>query len=213
MDEKILNEGCEEITCELMEPKEEKKKARFSERIRKILGGMKKIGTKNLVVLSSLVLIGGAVILNFALFGNSQPVVGEGELLGNVEGENDAGTSYVEDTYFASAELNRKQARDQAIAVLQTVVESTTADALSKEQATADIGRIVSEIQMEANIETLIESKGFEECVAVISEGSASVIVRSDGLLPNELSQIKEIVWEQAGIDPVSIKIIEQNEA
>ncbi len=211
MDEKILNENCNEVAAELMAPEDTKKKGRFSERIGKVLGGMKKVGTKNLVVLSSLALIGGAVILNFVLFGNSQPVVGEGELLGE-GGENGADASYVDDTYFASAELNRKQARDQAIAVLQTVVESTTADALSKEQATADIGRIVSEIQMEANIETLIESKGFEECVAVIGEGSASVIVRSDGLLPNELSQIKEIVWEQAGIDPVSIKIIEQNE-
>ncbi len=211
MDENILNEQTQDTTMELAEP-EEKKKSRFSERMGKLLGGMKKIGTKNIVVLSSLVLIGGAIILNFLLFGNSQPVVGEGELLGSGDGGENAGASYVDDTYFASAELNRKQARDQAIAVLQTVVESTTADALSKEQATEDIGRIVSEIQMEANIETLVKSKGFEDCVAVIGEGSASVIVRSDGLLPNELSQIKEIVYEQAGIDPVSIKIIEQNE-
>ena len=31
--------------------------------------------------------------------------------------------------------------------------------------------------------------------------------------MPNELSQIKEIVWEQAGIDPVNIKIIEKQDA
>ena len=119
---------------------------------------------------------------------------------------------YVEDSYFASAQLSRQQARDQAIAVLQNVVSNST-DEVSREQANADISRIASEIQTEAAIETLIKSKGFEECVAVISEGSASVIVRSDGLLPNELSQIKEIVWEQAGIDPLNIKIIEKKSA
>lgn len=209
MDENICNETLEESCGEIAEP--EKKVGRLSEKFSKVLSGAKKIGTKNIVVLASLVLIGGAVILNFAMFGNSKPIVGEGEMLGSGELSGDADTPYVDDTYFASAELNRKQARDQAIAVLQTVVDSTTADSVSKEQATQDIGRIVSEIQMEANIETLVKSKGFEDCVAVVGEGSASVIVRSDGLLPSELSQIKEIVYEQAGIDPVSIKIIEQN--
>ena len=130
---------------------------------------------------------------------------------GITDGEGDGASGYVDDTYFASAQLTRKQARDQALAVLQTVVDSSSADAAAKEQASSDISRIASEMQTEANIETLIKSKGFEKCVAVIGEGSASIIVRSDGLLPNELSQIKEIVYEQAGIDPVGIKIIEQS--
>ncbi len=208
MEEKMANEmGAELIVSET--------ESRFERGMRAVRGVTEKIGVRNIVIVCSLVLIGAAVILNFVLFGNSQPVVGEGDLLGTgiTDGADDA-QSYVEDnSYFASAQLSRKQARDQALAVLQTVVDSTSADATSKEQASVDISRIASEIQTEANIETLIKSKGFEECVAVIAEGSASIIVRSDGLLPNELSQIKEIVYEHAGIDPVSIKIIEQSPA
>ena len=187
---------------------------RFERGLKKAKGIVRKIGTRNIVVICSMLLIGAAVILNFVLFGNSQPTLGEGDLLGSgLSGEADGGEVISDgtDTYFASAQLSRKQARDQALAVLQTVVDSSTADVTAKEQASGDISRIASEIQIEANIETLIKSKGFEDCVAVIGDGSASVIVRSDGLLPNELSQIKEIVYEQAGIDPVSIKIIEQN--
>ena len=155
------------------------------------------------------------MVLNFVMFGNSQPVVGEGDVLGTGlgDGEDEMDVTFVDDTYFATAQLSRKQARDQALAVLQTVVDSTSADAAAKEQASSDISRIASEIQTEANIETLIKSKGFEDCVAVIGEGGASIIVRSEGLLPNELSQIKEIVYEQAGVDPVSIKIIEQSQS
>ncbi len=182
-------------------------KGKFRTGLGKIGGFFKKLGARNIVILSSVLLIGVAVVLNFVLFGNSAPNVSDGEKLGEV-GEQ----PYVEDSYFASAQLSRQQARDQAIAVLQSVV-STSTDEVSREQANADISRIASEIQTEAAIETLIRSKGFEECVAVISDGSASVIVRSDGLLPNELSQIKEIVWEQAGIDPLNIKIIEKQSA
>ncbi len=168
----------------------------------------RKIGARNLVIACSLALIGAAVVMNFVLFRNDTPPVQDGEPLGAEEA---GGTVKLrEDTYFASAQLSRQQARDQAIAVLQTVVDSETADEVMKEQATVDISRIASEMQAEANIETLIRSKGFEECVAVLGEGGASVIVRSEGLLPNELSQIKEIVWEQAGVDPLAIRIIEK---
>ncbi|MBQ8551561.1 MAG: SpoIIIAH-like family protein [Clostridia bacterium] len=209
MDENIMHETDEEVGAELICAETE---SRFARGVKKVKSAAAKIGTRNIVVICSVLLIGVAVILNFVLFGNSQPVVGEGDLLGtgltDDEG-NDA--TYVNDTYFASAQLSRKQARDQALAVLQTVVDSVSADATAKEQASNDISRIASEIQIESNIETLIKSKGFEDCVAVIGEGSASIIVRSDGLLPNELSQIKEIVYEHAGIDPVSIKIIEQS--
>lgn len=204
MDENIMNETVEECTELVAEEKGTALKRGFS----KIKGVAKKIGMRNLVVLSSLVLIGAAVILNFVFFGNSQPIVGDGDALGAGIEESNAN-----EAYFASAQLSRKQTRDQAIAVLQTVVESASADTTAKEQASADISRIVAEMEAEANIETLIKSKGFEDCIAVIGEGSASIIVRSDGLLPNELSQIKEIVYQEAGIDPVGIKIIEQTGA
>ena len=199
MDENVMNDS--ELGLVSAE------KNRFRAGLGKVGGFFKRIGARNIVIMSSILLIGVAVVLNFVLFGNSSPSVSDGDPLGEVDE-----TLYVEDSYFASAQLSRQQARDQAIAVLQNVVSNST-DEVSREQANADISRIASEIQTEAAIETLIKSKGFEECVAVISEGSASVIVRSDGLLPNELSQIKEIVWEQAGIDPLNIKIIEKKSA
>jgi hypothetical protein len=65
-------------------------------------------------------------------------------------------------------------------------------------------------MQKESNIESLVISKGFEECVAVINEGKCNVIVKCDGLLANQISQIKEIIYEQAAINPIDIKIIEK---
>ena len=65
-------------------------------------------------------------------------------------------------------------------------------------------------MEAESNIESLIVAKGFEECVAVIRDGSASIVVKSDGLKPAQISQINEIVYDQAGIKPVNVKIIER---
>ena len=65
-------------------------------------------------------------------------------------------------------------------------------------------------MEAESNIETLIVAKGFEECVAVISGESVNIVVKSDGLQAAQISQINEIVYEQSGILPVNIKIIQR---
>ena len=51
-------------------------------------------------------------------------------------------------------------------------------------------------------------SKGFDACVAVVSGGTASIVVDSDSLIDSQLSQINEIVYEHTGILPENIKII-----
>ncbi len=173
---------------------------------RKVKSAVVSVGTRTVVVVCSVLLIGLAVILNYALADTGstdylEPVAEIGE---------DAEPLSVEDTYFASSVLSREQARDEAIEVLKTVVNNEAALDEAKESALGDIARIAGEIETEANIETLIKSKGFEECIAVVTGSNANIIVKSDGLMENELSQIKEIVYEQAGIDPVNIKIVEK---
>ena len=63
----------------------------------------------------------------------------------------------------------------------------------------------------EAKIETLIISKGFEQCVAVISGDKINIIVKSDGLLASDIATINEIVYSQTGIIPANTVIIEKN--
>ena len=106
--------------------------------------------------------------------------------------------------------MNRQRSRDEALEVLQGVVDNASSTATAKEEALAEINKLATVMEAEANIETLIVAKGFEECVAVISGDSASVVVRSDGLQTAQISQINEIVYEQAGILPVNIKIIQR---
>jgi 1-deoxy-D-xylulose 5-phosphate reductoisomerase len=64
---------------------------------------------------------------------------------------------------------------------------------------------------MEATVETLIKAKGFSDCVAVISNGKANIIVATEEtLLPGKIAQIKEILYTKAEILPVDTTIIER---
>ncbi len=179
---------------------------------------MKKIGKKNLVVMLAIFVIGGAVYVNYLLFNDPVDVIGYGEnnmsdtyeAYENEDGSNTE-NAVSNDTYFSATVLSRQKARDEALSVLQTVVESNDALEETKTQAFADISQIAKDIESEANIETLVAAKGFEDCIAVVSGGTANIVVKTGGLLANDIAQINEIVYEQSGILPVDVRIVERN--
>lgn len=220
-------------------PEEKKKNDGFKENAKKIIT---KIGKRNLTIVLAVLMIGGAVFMNFKLFnpGNNEGAEaglktgdaekgndakdgqdnqkGQSDQKGNdskadqnqSSADGDAANQYEGGSYFAEAALSRRRARDEAIDVLQLVISNDEALEEAKSVAMAEITQIAAEIENESNIESLITAKGFEECVAVINGSSCSVIVRTDDLLPNELVQIREIVYEQAGILPENLTIIEK---
>lgn len=185
----------------------------------KISSFIKKLGKRNLIVICSALLLGAAIYLNWMFFstGNEVPEYGKDV---NAQGENEDNSTptnnenptsiLTAEEYFAETQLSRQRARDEAVEVLSLVVDSDTALQTAKDQAIADIAQIASDIENEANIESILSAKGFSNCLAVINNDTINIIVKSTGLLPNEIAQIKEVVYEQAGISPTDIKIIEK---
>ena len=182
-----------------------------------VKGFVGKIGKRGIVIACAVVLIGAAVFANWFLFaGQKDGYDGydkNSDMAGSLNtGGNTSTSGSATDDYFATMQVSRKRSRDEALEVLQSVVDSSTADEAVKTQALNDINRLALEMTMENNIETLVMGKGFEDCVAVINGDSATVVVKTggDGLLANQLAQINEIVYEQAKILPVNIKINER---
>ena len=174
-----------------------------------------KIGKKNLIVIASFAVIAVALIVGITVFNRAEDEgfdYSQGAGMQDVGSESDNKEEADDsvDTYFSSVELDRKRTRDEALEVLQGVVDNASASEEAKNEALAEISVIAKTMETESNIETLIEAKGFEECVAVIKDDTASIVVKSDGLQAAQISQINEIVYEQAGISPVNVKIIQR---
>lgn len=112
--------------------------------------------------------------------------------------------------YFAVSALNRKTARDEALEILHKVAENPEALPSAVEQALSSIAAMADEMEAEADIETLVKGKGFEDCVAVFSGGSCTVIVRSDGLLAEQVAQILEIAIAQTGLSATDITVVQK---
>lgn len=186
---------------------------------------MEKVGKRNIIIACAVLLIGAAVWLNFILFaggstggydGYDQPSGNISDNLGssgNTDGNGSGNTSTdtgAEDTYFSATLVSRQRARDEALEVLQSVVDNVDASEAMKTEALAGISAIAEEIQKEANIESLILAKGFEKCVAVLNGDTASIVVSADDLQVAQIAQINAIVYEQAGIAPSGVTIIKK---
>jgi stage III sporulation protein AH len=179
-------------------------------KIEKIKSFLQTRTAKSIVVASSALLIGLAVYLNYRWFYDPASSLGYGD--NNMDdGYSDSQSASGENSeadYFTSTALDRKEARDEALDVLKMVTESEEATEEAKAEAQAKISKIAVDIQNEANIETLVKAKGFDDCVAIISDGGVSVIVGAESLQAAQAAQILTIVYETTGINPENVSII-----
>ncbi len=189
-----------------------------------IKGFFVRLGKKNLIIIGTVVLIGAAVWLNFLFFsagngtGDGNAYNASAGMSGNygteqstqeVGTDKSSGANTTTEAYFSAVQVSRQRARDEALEVLNAVVSNETADEEVKANALAEITKISQEMRKESDIETLIQSKGFSKCLAVINGDSASIVVACENgkLETAQLAQINAIVYEQAGIEPGNITI------
>ena len=188
-----------------------------------------RMGRRNLIIAGAVTLVIAAVAVNWIVFSgddgkdgfdydasagmstNYGTTLGTGAV-GDETSKPTGGEPDSTDSYFSSVEVSRQRARDEALEVLNAVVENADASEEVKAEAMAEIQTIAKEMSQESNIESILMSKGFTQCLAVINGDSANIVVRSEGQLQSaQLAQINAVVYEQAGIEPVNITIVAKN--
>lgn len=179
-----------------------------------VIALINRVGKRNWIIVGAVALIGLAVALNWQFFaseGNKDTYTSYDQAAGMLgQGDTATGGNESGDTedYFATAELNRQRARDESLEVLQNVLDSELADETVKAQAMEEMAAIAAEIDKEANIESLLISKGFANCIAILNGESINVVVKSEGeLQPAQIAQINAVVYEQTGIEPQGVVI------
>ncbi len=119
----------------------------------------------------------------------------------------DAGSS----AYFATARLNRQQARDSALSLLQDAAAREDADEAVKNQLNDNIQTMADYTVTEAQIENLVVAKGYTDCVAFIGEDALSLAVSAPagGLTEADTAKILDVVKQTAGYTAGQVTIIE----
>lgn len=172
---------------------------------------MKKIKKRGAVYGVIALLLCVAVYLNWSYVGApDELLVAEQTDPDSAEtGADASGTA--ESDYFASSRLSREQARDEAVSTLKELSESEQADQTAKDEAAAQISALAEDSVAEANIESMIRAKGYEDAVVMIGDESVNVVVAppEGGLQATDVTVIKDIVVSETGMTAGQIKIVE----
>ncbi len=140
--------------------------------------------------------------------GAAAPEEGDGDA--QTAGEAEPGNTETGSAYFATARLNRQQARDSALSLLQDAAAREDADAAVKDQLNDNIQTMADYTVTEAQIEHLVVAKGYADCVAFIGEDALSLAVSAPegGLTEADTAKIVDVVNQTAGFTADQIKII-----
>ena len=107
-----------------------------------------------------------------------------------------------------TARQNRTTAREEALSIIQEVLDSAQASAEDKAQATQKATAIAENVLRESNIENLILAKGFTDSVVYIDGERCSVVVKADNLQQQESLQILQIVVSQSSVKADQVQIV-----
>ena len=184
----------------------------------------KGVGKKQLVLASMVLALGAAVYLNWQFAGvNKLPVEDSSSTvseLGAAQLVNNAYLETVSDNLkqpassgaatLSEARLNRQNSRDEALDMLDDVLESVDADSEAKKEAVEQASAIAQNIMKETNVENLLQAKGYQETMACLSDEKCSVMVAGE-LKAEDTLIIQEVVMDQTGLTADKITIIGTN--
>lgn len=116
-----------------------------------------------------------------------------------------------EDDYFSKTRNSRQEEREKSIEEMKEILNSVKSTDESKLIASEKIAYYTTLSEKENSIESLVKAKGFEDCVAILSDKSVSCVVKTDksGLAANQTAQIQDIILSNCDISYENIKIIE----
>ena len=174
---------------------------------------------KNLVAAALLIAVCGGIYINW-LYTEETSVVNltdtldeEKILSSDLLVMNDTDTTATDTStlsaYFAAVRLSRQEARDSAVGLLQEAMAYS--DEEKAAQTSQQLEEIVQTALCEAQIESLVIAKGYQDCVAYISDGgiSVAVAVPESGFTQADAAVIADIVMTQSDFPMEDIRVVE----
>ena len=109
---------------------------------------------------------------------------------------------------MAAFRLEREQLRARQEAQLNDVIHDADADVETRAQARRALLDMLAHARSENAIEGILQSRGFEDALASVSDSAANVLIRGEGLTHAQSAVILELVMRETGLTGGNVKII-----
>ncbi len=105
------------------------------------------------------------------------------------------------DSVFAEEKKKRDESNEKALEAFTDLMEAASSNEKEKEAASQSARALAESIKKQTDIENEIRSRGFQDALVILNNGSCSVSVYGKELDDAAALMIKDIVNRQAGTD------------
>lgn len=177
------------------------------------------LGKKHIILACLTLILGIAIYLNYAFTTTGDGIKTTGADADTMSGtSSDSGANYGDaafvnggetEDYFAQARLEKLTSRDKAVETFKAMLGG--GDLTEEEVATMTLEAVNTSklIESEGVVESLIKAQGFTDCVVYFDDDTANIVVKTEGLIPSEAAQIKDIVLSKVTVPNENITIFE----
>ena len=113
-----------------------------------------------------------------------------------------------EANYFEQARLDKEKSRSRSLEILNETAANESFDSEIRKKAGDKILAQAQNIEKESQIESIAQSKGYNEICIYIHDGGAVATVRKEGFNSDDALKITELIQEQTGIQANKIKVV-----
>ena len=144
---------------------------------------------------------------------NSEPekIVPNGVIVSNNELEKEKVKEEIQkediDNYFEETRIQRDRMYSEMLETYQKLVDSVETPNDQKSIAAQEISNITSIKNGIMISENLIKNKGFDNVIILVNNGKVSVVLKSEKLASEQISQIQNIVQRELNIEISNISI------
>ncbi len=103
--------------------------------------------------------------------------------------------------------LNREQARSKSKEYFLEIINGDSMEEAVVQEATSAYVKLAQDMEKEADAETLLMAKGFDDAIVSISDNSVDVVVSNTDLTDSQRAQIEDIVVRKTGCSVEQIVI------
>lgn len=178
------------------------------------------LGKRHIILAALVLVLGIAVYLNWTFGGKNGGLditdqleagknYGDAQYVDANTGENqdDLEVNAAGSSFFSEARLTRQQSRDSAIDTLTQMFQDSSLSDEQKSQLAVKATGVAEAIETEGKIENMIKAKGFSDCMVYIDGDRVDAIIKTNGLLKEEVAQIKDILIAETGAVEENISV------
>lgn len=139
---------------------------------------------------------------------NTVPAVSDAVVVNSEEEKNDAeNKENSSNTEISKMRNDRDSARSRSLEEWKKITQSSDGSQEAKADAEKKIKAENDYADKERKIETQVKAKGYEDCIAYVTDGGVSVTVKGGDVDGSKVAQIKDIIVNETHISVRNIKI------